>query len=86
MTTGRTDMYGTQEQEAVSTLQAFLREDLQEPQAEIEGLDIVDGHWQGNVVNSERGIRMVFLREHNGKLAPGHATEDYHLENKLDKG
>lgn len=86
MTTERIDMYGTDEQQAASKLQSFLREDLQEPEAAIEGLDIVDGHWQGNVVGSQRGVRMVFLREHNGKLAPGHATEDYHLENKLDKG
>jgi hypothetical protein len=69
----------------VTKLQAFLREDLQEPKAEIEGLDIVDGHWQGNVVGSERGIQMVFLREHNGQLAPGHATDDYHMEERLDK-
>lgn len=86
MTSGRIDMYGTEEREAVTTLQSFLHEDLQEPEADIEDLDIIDGHWQANVVGSQRGIRMVFLREHNGKIAPGHATEDYHLENKLDKG
>ena len=86
MTTGRTDMYGTDEQVASTKLAAFLREDLQEPEAAIEDLDLVDGHWQGNVVGSTRGVRMVFLREHNGQLAAGHATEDYHLENKLDTG
>lgn len=72
-----TDMYGTDAGTAVRLLERYVREDLQEPQAEVAGLELVDGHWQGNVAGSARGIRVVFLREHAGQLAPGHMTEDY---------
>jgi hypothetical protein len=32
------------------------------------------------VNNSQRGIRVVFLEQHNGQIAPGHMTADAHPE------
>lgn len=74
------DMYGTPQQEAEQTLSTFLHETLHEPQAELDGLELVDGRWQSHVNNSERGIRVVFLEQHGGEIVPGHMTVDAHPE------
>lgn len=85
METSKTDMYGVTEQEASNMLVTFLHDTLQEPQADLDGLYLQDGRWQSHVNNSERGIRVVFLQQHNGHIEPGHMTDDAHPESTLKR-
>lgn len=71
------DMFGVTREDAISQLNRFLHDTLQEPEAELEDVHLEDGRWQSRVQGSERGIKAVFLLEHNGVIAPGHMTEDY---------
>lgn len=70
------DQYGIERQEASERLSQFLHDTLREPQAEVADLHLVDGRWQGRVQNSQRGISVVFLVEHNAEVVPGHMTRD----------
>ena len=81
----KTDMYGTTEQEAQKMLVTFLRDQLQEPQAELHGLELINGRWQSHVDGSERGIHVVFLQQHAGRIEPGHMTVDAHPEATLKR-
>ncbi len=74
------DMYGIAREDAESQLNRFLHDTLQEPQAQLEDLYLEDGRWQSRVQGSQRGISAVFLLEHDGVIAPGHMTEDYHFD------
>lgn len=77
------DMYGVGQNEAVQTLDKFLHDTLQEPNAELAGVELVQGRWQSHVNNSARGIRVVFLEQHGGEIVPGHMTVDAHPEAPL---
>ena len=79
------DMYGVTREQAERQLDEFLHRTLDEPQAEIKDLGVVEGHWQGRVDGSQRGIRMVFLQEHGGQIVPSHATVDFHGEVPLKR-
>jgi hypothetical protein len=74
------DMYGIAREDAVSQLNRFLHDTLKEPEAQLEDLHLEDGRWQSRVKGSQRGIKAVFLLEHDGVIAPGHMTEDYHYD------
>lgn len=74
------DEYGIDRDEAVRILDQFLHETLHEPQAELDEVGLEDGKWQGRVRNSQRGISVVFLAQHNGVVAPGHMTADAHMD------
>jgi hypothetical protein len=73
-------MYGVSEDQAKEQLNRFLHEDLKEPEAELDALYLEKGRWQSHVNKSQRGIRVVFLEQHNGQIAPGHMTVDSHPE------
>lgn len=77
------DMYGVDRQQAQGELDTFLHDTLEEPQAELAELYLEQGRWQAHVNNSQRGIRVVFLEQHNGKVVPGHMTVDSHPEAPL---
>lgn len=70
------DQYGIERREAEQRLTRFLHDTLQEPQAQVADLHLEDGRWQGRVRNSQRGISVVFLVEHNAEIVPGHMTTD----------
>jgi len=70
------DQYGIERQEAEKRLSDFLHTTLREPQAQVADLHLQDGRWQGRVQNSQRGISVVFLVEHNAEVVPGHMTAD----------
>lgn len=70
------DQYGIERKDAEQRLRTFLHETLREPQAEVADLHLEDGRWQGRVRNSQRGISVVFLVEHNADIVPGHMTVD----------
>lgn len=74
------DMYGIDREDASRQLNRFLHETLQEPDAQLADLHLEDGRWQSRVEGSQRRISAVFLLEHDGVIAPGHMTEDYHYE------
>lgn len=74
------DEYGITRLDAEQRLNEFLHETLREPQAELEDLHVEDGRWQSRVENSQRGIAVVFLLEHNAQVVPGHMTVDAHPE------
>lgn len=77
------DMYGVDRQAAQEELDTFLHDTLKEPQAELDDLHLEQGRWQAHVNGSQRGIRVVFLEQHNGKVVPGHMTADAHPEAPL---
>lgn len=70
------DQYGIERSDAERRLSDFLHDTLQEPQARLADLHLEDGRWQGRVQNSQRGISVVFLVEHNAQVVPGHMTAD----------
>jgi len=70
------DQYGIERTEAEKRLSDFLHDTLREPQADVADLHLQDGRWQGRVQNSQRGISVVFLVEHNAEVVPGHMTAD----------
>lgn len=77
------DMYGTPREQATQVLDRYLHETLSQPDARMRDLRLVDGRWQAHVDNSPKGIRVLFLQQHQGQVQPGFADVDDHPETPL---
>jgi hypothetical protein len=72
--------FGLTREQATDQLATFLHETLREPEADLVDVRVAEGRWESRVANSQRGISVVFLAEHNARVVPGHMTLDAHAE------
>lgn len=70
------DAYGIDRKQATRTLDRYLKDTLHDPQAKLDDVHLKDGSWRSHVSNSQRGITVVFLRQHADTVAPGFMNAD----------